>query len=100
MIENNHKTVQIIQKIDFMLDRTAKSELFQNHVLTWDTPTTQLKKRSFDRIIRIKRLIKRKIFLPWPEARPKGYHSPLEIANAIRGFRPLIVYPANPVNPV
>jgi len=43
---------------------------------------------------------KEKIILSWPEARPKGYHSPLAMVNAICGFRPLIAYPVNPVNPV
>ena len=86
MIKNNHKTDQIIQKIAFMLDRTMKLKLLQNLKLMRDTPTTQLRKDFFDRINRIKRLIKRKTFLSWPEARPKGYHSRLEIANAICGF--------------
>jgi hypothetical protein len=65
-------------------------------------------KKFFDRIYRIKRSIKRRLFLFWPNAKTKGYHlirnkksaRRQAMASAWAGFRPAHAYPANPVNPV
>jgi len=40
-------------------------------------------------------------FIPsWPEARPKGYHSPLAMGTSVSGIRPVADYPAHPACPV
>jgi hypothetical protein len=63
-------------------------------------PSTRQRKDFFDRINRIKRWIKREAVLSRPEGGLKVHQSPLAMVHAISGFRPLIGYPANPVNPV